>query len=179
MSCPAPNAGERLPTNVLSTRLKELEQSGIVERRIAPAPQRGVLYALTPVGQELEPAILTLGRWGAVHMGEPRPGEIVTPESVTVNLRAAFHPDAAVGMTATWEIRAPDVVVHLVVTDGKLAAGVGPAPADPDLVITFQPDRLPSYRELMNAATCGLVQLSGRRELLEPFLRLFAVPQPV
>lgn len=27
-----------IPTNVLSTRLKELEEAGIVERRIAPAP---------------------------------------------------------------------------------------------------------------------------------------------
>ncbi|GLW11481.1 hypothetical protein Misp01_66090 [Microtetraspora sp. NBRC 13810] len=35
-----------------------------------------------------------------------------------------------------------------------------------------------SYRELIQAAKCGLVELSGRRELLDTFLRLFAVPQP-
>ncbi|MEU8632194.1 winged helix-turn-helix transcriptional regulator [Amycolatopsis sp. NPDC048633] len=29
-----------IPTNVLSTRLKELEQGGVVERQVAPAPQR-------------------------------------------------------------------------------------------------------------------------------------------
>jgi DNA-binding HxlR family transcriptional regulator len=51
-----------IPTNVLSTRLKELEHSGIIERRVAPAPQRGVLYTPTPAGQVLEPAILSLGR---------------------------------------------------------------------------------------------------------------------
>ncbi|MFI5613410.1 winged helix-turn-helix transcriptional regulator [Amycolatopsis sp. NPDC051903] len=167
-----------IPTNVLSTRLKELEESGIVERRVAPAPQRGIIYALTPVGQELEPAILALGRWGATQLDEPRPGEIVTPESVTLNFRAAFDSDGAAGVTASWEIHAHDLVVHLAVTDGKLESGPGPAPGPADLVITAQltDDELPSYRAIMQAAKCGLVELKGRRKLLDTFLRLFAVP---
>jgi DNA-binding HxlR family transcriptional regulator len=167
-----------IPTNVLSTRLKELEQSGIVERRVAPAPQRGVVYDLTPAGRALEPALLTLGRWGATQLDEPRPGEIVTPESVTMSLRAAFSPGAAAGLTASWEIHAGDMVLHLVVTDGKLDAGIGPAPGQPDLVIAFRTDGLPSYRALMQAARCGLVGLEGRRELLSTFLDVFTVSQP-
>src|ERR1700761_9243331 len=59
-----------IPTNVLSTRLKELEEAGIVERRIAPAPQRGVVYALTADGQGLEAAVLALGRWGVGRLAE-------------------------------------------------------------------------------------------------------------
>jgi DNA-binding HxlR family transcriptional regulator len=166
-----------IPTNVLSSRLKELEQSGIVERRVAPAPQRGILYALTPAGQALEPAILTLGRWGATQLDDPRPGEIVTPESVTMNLRAAFNTEAAAGLTASWEIHASDILLHLVVTDGKLESGVGPAPGKPDLVITFRPDGLPSYRALIQAAKCGLVELDGPRELLTTFMDVFSLPQ--
>jgi DNA-binding HxlR family transcriptional regulator len=167
-----------IPTNVLSARLKELEQSGIVERRIAPAPGRGVRYAVTPLGRALEPAILTLGRWGATQLDDPRPGEIVTPESVTMNFRAVFSADAAAGLTASWEIHAADMVLHLLITDGKLAAGVGPAPGKPDLVITFQPDGLPSYQALIQAARCGAVELDGRRELLGTFATVFAPPQP-
>jgi DNA-binding HxlR family transcriptional regulator len=167
-----------IPTNVLSTRLKELEQSGIIERRVAPAPQRGILYALTPVGQALEPAVLTLGRWGATQLEDPQPGEIVTPESVTMTLRAVFNADAAGDLTASWEIHADDLVLHLVVTGGKLGAGVGPAPGQPDLVITFKPDGLPSYQALIQAVKCGLVELDGRRELLETFMNVFALPRP-
>jgi DNA-binding HxlR family transcriptional regulator len=166
-----------IPTNVLSTRLKELERSGIVERRVAPAPQRGILYALTPAGQALEPAVLTLGRWGAAQLGDPRPGEIVTPESVTMSLRGVFNADAATGLTASWEIRADDLVLHLVVTDGKLESGVGAAPGKPDLVMTFHPDGLPSYQALIQAAKCGLVDLDGPRELLGTFMNVFASPQ--
>ncbi|WP_436534164.1 winged helix-turn-helix transcriptional regulator [Actinoplanes sp. HUAS TT8] len=166
-----------IPTNVLSTRLKELEQAGLVERRIAPAPQRGVVYALTTTGHELEPALLALGRWGATQMGDPRPGEIVTPQSLAMTLRAVFDAGAAAGRTASWEIRAADIVLNVRVTDGKLAVGVGPHPAGADLVITFQPEDLPSYRALLQAAKCGLVELTGQRELLETFLQLF--PSPV
>lgn len=167
-----------IPTNVLSTRLKELEQAGIIERQVAPAPQRGILYALTSAGHDLEPAVHALGRWGASQLGEPRPGEIVTPESVTMNFRAVFNRDAATGLTASWEIHAPDMALHAVVTDGKLEAGVGPAPVEPGLVITIPlADELPSYRALMQAAKCGLVELDGRRELFDTFLRVFTLPQ--
>jgi DNA-binding HxlR family transcriptional regulator len=169
-----------IPTNVLSTRLKELEQSGVIERRVAPAPQRGVLYALTPVGQALEPAILTLGRWGAAQLVDPQPGEIVTPESVTMTLRAVFNPGAAAGLTASWEVHAGDIVLYLVVTEGKLDAGVGPVPGGPDLTITFQPEPgdLPSYQSLIQAAKCGLVTLDGSRDLLQAFLDVFTAPRP-
>jgi DNA-binding HxlR family transcriptional regulator len=164
-----------IPTNVLSTRLKELEHSGIVERRIAPAPQRGVVYAMTPAGLSLEPAILALGRWGATQLDdEPREGEIVTAEAFTMSLRAVFNAGPAAGVTATWEIHAGDIEVYAAVTEGKLDAGIGPAPGDPDLVITFRPDLLPSFRALMQAAKCGLVTLEGRRELLGTFIELFA-----
>jgi hypothetical protein len=70
-------------------------------------------------------------------------------------------------------------VLHTVVTDGKLDAGVGPAPVGPDLVITVKlaDDELPSYRAIIQAIKCGLVDLSGHRKLLDTFLRLFTVPQ--
>ncbi|MEV6848479.1 helix-turn-helix domain-containing protein [Actinoplanes sp. NPDC051411] len=163
-----------IPTNVLSTRLKELEQNGIVERQIAPAPQRGVVYAMTPAGHSLEPALLALGRWGATQLDDdPRDGEIVTPEAFTMTLRAVFNDDLAAGVDASWQLHSGDIEVYAVVTDGKLDAGVGPGPGDPDLVITFRPDNLPSFRALMQAARCGLVDLTGRRELLDTFIRLF------
>jgi DNA-binding HxlR family transcriptional regulator len=167
-----------IPTNMLSTRLKELEQAGVIERRIAPAPQRGIVYALTPDGCGLEPAVLALGQWGTLQLGDPRPGDIVTPESLTMTMRAAFNPDAAKGLTVAWEIRAADIVVHAVVADASLQAGVGPSPVSPDLVITFAPDDgLPSLRALIQAAKCGLVTLSGRRNLLNTFVTTFAYPR--
>jgi len=167
-----------IPTSMLSTRLKELEQGGVIERRVAPAPRRGIVYALTPDGRGLEPAVLALGRWGTSRLGDPRQGDIVTPESLTMTMRAAFNPDAARRLNAAWEIHAADIVVHAVVTGGSLQAGTGPSPVGPDLTITFVSDDLPSFRALIQAAKCGLVKLSGRQKFLNTFVHTFTPRSP-
>jgi DNA-binding HxlR family transcriptional regulator len=168
-----------IPTNVLATRLKELEQAGIVERQVAPAPQRGVVYALTDVGRGLEPAVLALARWGATQLGEAQPGDVVSPEGLVLGLRARFQQEQAAGLTACWEIHVRDVVVYAVIADGELTTGLGAAPVKPELTITVRlvDDDLTSYRGIMSAVRDGLVDLSGRKKLLDTFVRLFTVPQ--
>lgn len=168
-----------IPTNVLSTRLKELEQAGVVERRVAPAPQRGVVYALTPVGQDLEPVLLALGRWGSSQLGDPQPGDVITPDAAVLNMRANFQPAEATGVTGSWEIHVGDLVAYAVLTDGEFESGIGPAPGEPDLVMTARigADDVPSYRAFVKAAKSGKVDLVGRRELLDTFLRVFTVPK--
>lgn len=168
-----------IPTNVLATRLKELEQAGIVERQVAPAPQRGVVYALTAAGRGLEPALLALARWGSTQLGEPQPGDVISPEGLVLSLRARFQPDQAAALSASWEIHVRDVVMHAVITDGELTTGLGAAPVKPDLTITarFADDELASYRGIMSAVRDGLVDLSGRKQLLDTFLRVFTVPR--
>jgi DNA-binding HxlR family transcriptional regulator len=51
-------------SNVLSQRLRELEQAGVVRRRRLPPPAGSRVYELTDWGMELEPVIIRLGRWG-------------------------------------------------------------------------------------------------------------------
>src|SRR4051794_17988268 len=52
-------------TNVLSTRLAQLEKAGAVKRHKLPPPSGSWVYELTAWGFELEPVVRTLGRWGA------------------------------------------------------------------------------------------------------------------
>ncbi|MGV3759707.1 MAG: winged helix-turn-helix transcriptional regulator, partial [Actinomycetota bacterium] len=51
--------------SLLVQRLKHLERYGVVERWPSPTG-RGHEYHLTPAGKDLEPVILSLGRW-AIH----------------------------------------------------------------------------------------------------------------
>src|SRR5215212_8785344 len=51
--------------NVLGQRLRELEESGIVRRRRLAPPVAAQVYELTEWGRELEPAVLSLGRWAS------------------------------------------------------------------------------------------------------------------
>lgn len=47
--------------SLLSSRLKSLERSGVIERN---KTEKGVIYTLTEAGQELRPVIEQLGVWG-------------------------------------------------------------------------------------------------------------------
>jgi DNA-binding HxlR family transcriptional regulator len=53
----------RMSPSLLSKRLKELEQAGVIETR--PTGQSGIVeYHLTQAGQELRALIMSLGIWG-------------------------------------------------------------------------------------------------------------------
>ncbi|MFB4352376.1 helix-turn-helix domain-containing protein [Microbacterium sp. LS_15] len=137
----------RIPTNILSSRLKELQDGGVVRR--IPL-RRGLAYELTPYGQALESVILELGRWGFQTMGDPREGDVVTPDSLTMALRTAFQADAAAD--AEYELHVGDVALRASVRGGDLVvAQISPpaprAPAadarqpqgEPDAVIVAGP----------------------------------------
>jgi DNA-binding HxlR family transcriptional regulator len=47
----------KIPTNVLTTRLKPLEAAVVAALRALPQPAGGVVYELTPRGRELEAAV--------------------------------------------------------------------------------------------------------------------------
>jgi len=53
--------------NTLSTRLKRLEDSGIVERRFYDQHPPRAEYALTKQGEELRPVLRALRDWGQRH----------------------------------------------------------------------------------------------------------------
>lgn len=52
-----------VPTNMLATRLRELEAAGVLSR--LPLRHNTRAYALTDRGRALEDAIVALRRWGA------------------------------------------------------------------------------------------------------------------
>ncbi|MEM7633478.1 MAG: helix-turn-helix domain-containing protein [Pseudomonadota bacterium] len=63
---------ERMPTNILSNRLKRLVELGLVQKE--PYHDRPVRYRyqLTDAGKSLEPLLVTLMDWGHKHLGGGR-----------------------------------------------------------------------------------------------------------
>ena len=60
-----------IPSNILSSRLREMEDGGIVERALEPRPSTSVVYTLTAYGQELEGPMTALGLWGVKSLPPP------------------------------------------------------------------------------------------------------------
>jgi DNA-binding HxlR family transcriptional regulator len=167
----------RIPTNILAARLRELEEAGIVRRRVLPRPAGSVVYELTEYGSELENAVVPLARWGAKMLTTPGPDEIVTPDSMVMAMRTTFRPDAARGLTATYELRSGPVVIHMRIDDGRLQVGKGPLP-DANLVIETKP----GIKALMTgeltpeqALEKGIVRVTGDSELLPKFAEIFRI----
>ena len=82
-------------------------------------------------------------------------------------MRATFRPDAAKGVYETYEMHVGDEVFHMVVADGTLQAGTGPADA-PDFV--FSSD-LATFMAIgagqlsaMDAVMKGLADVKGEVE---------------
>jgi DNA-binding HxlR family transcriptional regulator len=158
-------------TNVLATRLRQLEGDGIVQKlRLAP-PAATTVYILTDYGQRLVPAMLALGRWGAESIGEPAPGQSVRSEWFAVALRAFFDPQAALDVEATIELDLPDGPFRVLVDHGVLRVESGPA-VDWDLRLSTDVETLIGYLAGDGVPVAAL-HPSGNTELLEPLRRLF------
>jgi len=167
----------RIPTNILSARLKELEQAGIVHRRVLPRPSGSVVYELTEYGNELEDIVLRLGRWGARLLTKPGPEEIVTADSMIMAMRSIFRPKAARGLNVTYELRLGEIIIHMIVNNGRLKVAEGALP-DADLVIKTGP----AIKALIagevspaDAIANGTVRLSGDSQLLSRFADTFRI----
>lgn len=168
----------KIPSNVLTSRVKQLEATGVVQRRALPrAEGGGVVYELTPYGYELDDAVVALGRWGAKRLGDPRPNEIVTADSMCMALHSTFRPEAAGRTRARYELHVGPVVVHAVVRDAQVTVGKGPLPK-PDLVI----EAGPGIRALMaqeitaeQALKGKVVRIDGDTKKFARFARIFRI----
>jgi DNA-binding HxlR family transcriptional regulator len=61
--CDLERALPSLSARVLSVRVRELEEAGLVERRVETGPPVRVLYKLTPRGLGLEPVMRSIAAW--------------------------------------------------------------------------------------------------------------------
>lgn len=78
MSCPAHFTDLRraisgISERMLSDRLAELAEAGIVSRTVNEGPPLRVVYSLTATGVALEPGFLELRCWAHTHFGEGTP----------------------------------------------------------------------------------------------------------
>jgi len=86
---------EGIATNILASRLRTLQASGIVTSRRDPEDGRSQIYRLTTKGVDLAPVLMELSRWGSrFEDGEPRHGLLrawdADPQAFLTRLRGAM-----------------------------------------------------------------------------------------
>lgn len=123
-------------SNILTSRLRDLEAAGIVRKTKLPPPWAVTVYELTARGRELDAVLRSLAQWGARSLGAPDAGDCWSMYAVHVR----FRPEAAVD--GVYEIRFIDgETISLRVEQGELVAMKLPA-EQPDLVVEAQPEAL-------------------------------------
>jgi DNA-binding HxlR family transcriptional regulator len=176
----------KIPTNILSARLKELQEGGVI-RRVA-LRSCGLVYELTEHGRELEPIVLALGRWGFASMGDPGADDVITPDSLTMALRTAFRPELT-SLSLDFQIELGAVSLRGQAKDGGLKV-VQIAPAAPPIggsLPSGEPQLKfstgPEIRHLIAgtltpaaAVKQNMVTIvKGNAKLLERFAKLFRI----
>lgn len=176
----------KIPTNILSARLKELQEGGVIRR--VPLARCGLVYELTEYGRELEPIVLALGRWGFRAMGDPKDEDVITADSLTMALRTAFRPQAA-ATPLDFQIQVGPVELRAQVSDHelKLVQIAPPAPpvggalpgGEPELRFATGPDIRHLIADTLTPAQAVeqhvVTILNGSLELLERFAELFRI----
>jgi DNA-binding HxlR family transcriptional regulator len=155
--------------NVLSQRLRELEGSGVVQRRRAG----GALYELTDWGRALHPILLQLGRWGA--RSPARPTGVLSVDALMVALEATFVADRAAALHASYELRLGDERFSVEIDRGTLAIERG-SPRTADAVIATDPATLRALAFGDQKLEGAQVELRGDLRAARAFFRLFARP---
>ncbi|GGT21685.1 winged helix-turn-helix transcriptional regulator [Streptomyces chromofuscus] len=122
-------------TDVLASRLKDMERDGLATRRRLPPPGAANVYELTPRGRELLPVLQALGAWGQAELGERRPTDAVRAHWFALPLLRALDGEGLV------EVRLEEGHFHLYVgAEEGPVYGDGPAPREPDAVLVLGAD---------------------------------------
>jgi DNA-binding HxlR family transcriptional regulator len=162
---------EHLPgigTNILASRLRDLEDAGIVTKRTLPPPAASRVYELTEYGQGLRSVLRELALWGARSVGPPTDEDALFPGWLACAVDTVLGPIAPPGR---FEFRVRDEVASLVDGEGR----DGPA-EDPDVVVSGDPEGL---YHLFVDHRLDLVSVEGNRDLLEQLVSVAPSPDAV
>jgi DNA-binding HxlR family transcriptional regulator len=153
--------------SVVSHRLRELEEAGVVRRRKLGPPSGAMVYELTDDGRDLEPIVIALGHWGS--RVPTKPGAVHGSDSVVIALESRFDPEAAAGLSGTIELRLGDDRYRIALSEGEIAARRGEPDAG-DAVIETDTETL---GDALLGGALGDVRIEGDRDLAERFLALY------
>lgn len=154
--------------NVLSQRLRDLAEAGIVHTRKLGPPVGTRVYELTTRGAALEPVLIELGRWGSrTALGAH---EDMSVDALMLALKTTYVP----GEDFDCELRFDEDVFHARASEGAFTVTRGAA-AKADAVV--QTD-VKTLRGIVFGGRKTSVRLDGDRSAFEAFARSFPRPEP-
>ncbi|MFJ5772911.1 winged helix-turn-helix transcriptional regulator [Streptomyces sp. NPDC093094] len=153
-------------TDVLASRLKDMERDGLTTRRRLPPPGAAYVYELTPRGRELLPVLLALGAWGSGELGERRPTDALRAHWFALPLLRSLAGEGGGEGEGLVEVRLEegDFHLHVGAQEGPVH-GDGPAPRTPDARLSMDAGTCAAVArgelDLAQAVRAGRVEVTG------------------
>jgi DNA-binding HxlR family transcriptional regulator/putative sterol carrier protein len=166
-------------SDVLTQRLRDLSEAGVVRRRRLAPPASSWVYELTEWGAELEEIILELAHW--VHKSPLMRYDLpLGADSLMLSLKTRFDPPAADGVDATVAMHLGEAHFRVRIGGGQLAIERGDADSadaifDTDeatLLWLLSPDG-----SVDEALASGQLRLTGDKAVAQEFKGLFPMPE--
>ncbi|MEV6615772.1 winged helix-turn-helix transcriptional regulator [Streptomyces sp. NPDC051051] len=151
-------------TDVLASRLRDMERDGLATRRRLPPPGAAYVYELTGRGRALLPVLQALGAWGQAELGERGPTDAIRAHWFALPLLRALEGGGLV------EVRLEEGRFHLFAgaTEGPVY-GHGAAPGEPDARLVMDTGTCTAVAQgelsLVEAVRAGRVEVSGEGTL--------------
>lgn len=161
-----------ISANVLTQRLAEMEERGLVVKKRLPPPANVQVYEATEWGLEAEPIVQTLGRWAA-RSPQHDPTLPISGVSILLSFRTMINERKAKGIDARigFVFGGDSYVARL--KKGKIKVTRGET-SDVDLLFQGDPSALAAI--IYGDAPYELMKVSGDMELADRFKSLFVLP---
>ncbi len=162
-----------ISANVLTQRLGELEERGVIRKSRLPPPASVQVYEATAWGLEATPLIARLGKWAA---RSPLHDSTLPLSHVAImmSLQTMLDPERARGISATLGFRLGETTYTAALHDGRLDIERSPI-GHCDLVFAGTPTELAAV--VYGGAPLGTLAIEGDIELAKRFVTLFPLPE--
>jgi DNA-binding HxlR family transcriptional regulator len=161
-----------ISANVLTQRLAELEERGLVVRKRLPPPASVQVYEATPWALEAAPVIGKLGMWAArspLH----DPTLPLSHAAIMMSLETMIDPERAGDLEGRIGFRFGNVGYAATLRDGELHVKRGLADAC-DVMMTTTPEGLAAV--IYGGAPLDSIGVEGDTAIAKRFVTLFPLP---
>ena len=166
-----------IATDMLASRLRDLESHGLLRKRALSKPATGSVYELTEDGRALEEVVDAFARWGRHLITTREPDDTVRPEWLARAVRAYLRPDRT----------GPDVVVRMDIPQGATTLRIGPDSVDVldddapvDVVLIGDVDVLAAAMDpgrVAELVSSGQLHIDGAQRAVQRLAKAFTPPR--
>ena len=161
-----------ISANVLTQRLTELEDRGLVRRKKLPPPASSNVYEATEWGLEAEPIVQVLGRWAA-RSPMHDPTMPISATSIMLSLKTMADEKRAKGFEARIGFRFGEERFVGRMRKGRFKVARA-EPVDTDFTFTGTPPQLAAV--IYGGAPLDSIGFEGDAGLARKFVTLFPLP---